>query len=143
MYFNDDAGITWEGKAIPATMSETTEMYIGPALIVFHIPFTIGTIKVFVSTIPVEGGSIMRVRTWVDGPVKHSYWKQAVAWVLTGISASQLQNDINILCNKIRLKKPILQPFDGPYNRANAWLRNFYSEGSASLSPCNAYKNDW
>lgn len=143
MYFNDEAGITWGGKVLETTMAETTEMYIGPALIVFHIPFTIGIIKVFVSTTPVEGGSIMRVRTWVDGRVKRSYFIQWIAWFLSGISASQLMADVIIMCNKIRLKKPILQPFDGPYNRVSAWIKQFYSEGSSKIGPEVPYKNDW
>ncbi len=85
----------------------------------------------------------MRVRTWMDSRVRNSYWKRCITWVLTGISASQLQADIVILENKIRQKKPILQPFDGPYNRTNAWLKMFYSAGSAATGDCNAYKNDW
>lgn len=145
VFFNDDAGLTWNGKPIEASMSRTTEMYIGPGLIVFHIPFTVGIIKVFVSILPVEVGSIMRVRTWVDGRVKHSYLLQCIAWVLTGIGASQLQNDIAILENRIRLKKPLLQPTDGPFNRMTGWLRNFVSLGTEKNSPCSilGYKNDW
>lgn len=99
--------------------------------------------KAFVTTTPTEGGSIMRVRTWYDGRVKASFIKQCITWVLTGISASQLTADIVILTNKIRQKKPILQPFDGPYNRTNAWLKIFYSASSASTGDCKAYKNDW
>lgn len=145
VYFNDDAGITWKGKAIESTMARTTEMYIGPGLIVFHIPFTIGIVKVFVSITPVEGGSIMRVRTWVDSRVKYSYVKKWIAWVLSGISASQLLMDVVIMENKIRLKKPCVQPTDGPYNRITAWLRNFVSAGSERNCPghLEAYKNDW
>lgn len=145
VFFNDVAGITWKGKPIEATMSHTTEMYIGPSMIVFHIPFTIGIVKVFVSNLPVETGSIMRVRTWVDGRVKHSFIKQCIAWVLTGIGASQLMCDIQILNNKIRLRKPTIQPTDGPYNRMTAWLKNFMSEGTPKNCPSllEAYKNDW
>lgn len=95
------------------------------------------------TTTPTEGGSIMRVRTWVDGRVASSFWKPWLAWVLTGISASQLQADIMILANKIRQKKPILQPFDGPYNRTNAWLKQFYSASSTAVNECRGYKNDW
>ncbi len=84
----------------------------------------------------------MRVRTWVDGRVRYSFWKPYVAWLLTGISASQLMSDIDIMCNKIRLKKPILQKGDGPYNRTNGWLHQFYSEHSADVGSCG-YKNDW
>ncbi len=88
----------------------------------------------------------MRIRTWVDGRVKHSWWMKHLAWFLTGISASQLRADIDILCNKIRLKRPIFQPYDGPFNRTNAWLRNFYSKSTTpdgELPPCKSYKNDW
>ena len=50
---------------------------------------------------------------------------------------------IMILSNKIRQKKPILQPFDGPYNRTNAWLKQFYSASSTAVNECRGYKNDW
>ena len=33
---------------------------------------------------------------------------------------------LKILDEKIRLRKPLLQPFDGPYNRTNSWLKQFY-----------------
>lgn len=102
-----------------------------------------GALKALVTTTPTEGGSTMRVRTWMDGRVARSYWKQCLTWVLTGISASQLQADIMILSNKIRQKKPILQPFDGPYNRTNAWLKQFYSASSTAVNECRGYKNDW
>lgn len=42
LYFYDKAGITWNGKLIETTLSQTTEMYIGPSLVVFHIPIPIG-----------------------------------------------------------------------------------------------------
>ena len=83
----------------------------------------------------------MRVRTWADTRVHGNPLIKAICWLLTGISASQLHNDMEILENKIRLKKPLLQPFDGPYNRVNAWLKQFYSEGSAQVGAC--FKNDW
>lgn len=146
IFFTDYVGLTWNGELMPNTVSETVEMFIGPAMMCFHIPFTIGTIKVFVTTTPCEGGSIMKVRTWVDGRVKHCWWKQYVAYILSGVSASQLAADITIMCNKIRLKKPILQPFDGPYNRTNGWLNRFYSKSSTAVSQsaaCSGYKNDW
>jgi phenylpropionate dioxygenase-like ring-hydroxylating dioxygenase large terminal subunit len=41
-FFYDVAGITWDGKLIPTTISPTTEMYIGPSLVIFNIPFKIG-----------------------------------------------------------------------------------------------------
>jgi hypothetical protein len=65
-----------------------------------------------------------------------------IAWVLVGISSSQLASDIDILENKIRLKKPTLVPFDGPYNRTASWLKQFYSESSTTVGQ-GAYKNDW
>jgi hypothetical protein len=112
----------------------------------FHIPFTIGIFKVFVTTTPTDGGSIMRVRTWIDGRTNNNYLYKCIAWLLSGISASQMITDIDIMENKIRLKKPLLQPFDGPYNRTNAWLKLFYSESSNNFNTagkCEAYKNDW
>jgi hypothetical protein len=42
IFFTDHAGLTWEGKELTESMSQTTEMFIGPAMMVFHIPFTIG-----------------------------------------------------------------------------------------------------
>ena len=42
IYFTDKAGLTWKKEPIPTTMSETLEMYMGPAMMSFHIPFTIG-----------------------------------------------------------------------------------------------------
>lgn len=42
MFFTDRAGISWKGESIETTVAETLEMYIGPAMMSFHIPFTIG-----------------------------------------------------------------------------------------------------
>jgi hypothetical protein len=42
IYFTDRAGLTWKKQPMKSTMSETLEMYIGPAMMSFHIPFTIG-----------------------------------------------------------------------------------------------------
>lgn len=42
LFFTDLAGLTWKAKPMLTTLSPTKEMYIGPAMIVFHIPFTIG-----------------------------------------------------------------------------------------------------
>ena len=142
IFFTDKAGLTWKNKPIPTTASETLEMYIGPAMMCFHIPFTIGAFKVFVTTTPTEGGSIMRARTWINKATKNSLYVKSIAWILEGISASQLASDIEILCNKIRLKKPLIVPDDGPYNRTNAWLRSFYSEKSTEVGH-SCYKNDW
>eukprot|EP01033_Poteriospumella_lacustris_P011412 gene11412-8121_t len=143
IFFTDRAGLSWAGKTMETTVAETVEMFVGPAMMVFNIPFTIGAFKVFVSTTPTEGGSVMKVRTMVDGRVWASLWVRGIAWVLQGISASQLNSDIDIMCNKIRMKKPMLQPFDGPYNRTNRWSRIFYSEGTTKVNACDAYKNDW
>lgn len=44
MFFTDYVGITWAGKPMMSTFSETLEMFCGPAIMVFHIPFTIGKI---------------------------------------------------------------------------------------------------
>ena len=43
------------------------------------------------------------------------------AWLVVGVSASQLASDIAIMENRIRLKKPYLLKNDGPYNRTSAW----------------------
>ena len=84
----------------------------------------------------------MRARTWIDSRVQSSIVTRCIAWILTGVSASQLASDIDILQNKIRLRKPILQPFDGPYNRTNAWLRMFYTENDKETRECG-YANSW
>jgi nitrite reductase/ring-hydroxylating ferredoxin subunit len=42
IFFTDKAGLTWHGKVMETTLSETLENYIGPAIVAFHIPFTIG-----------------------------------------------------------------------------------------------------
>lgn len=53
-------------------------------------------------------------------------------------------SDISIMENKIRLKKPLLVPYDGPFNRTSAWLKQFYSEKSISVGDTHgAYQNDW
>eukprot|EP00428_Durinskia_dybowskii_P063892 CAMPEP_0170379668 /NCGR_PEP_ID=MMETSP0117_2-20130122/13461_1 /TAXON_ID=400756 /ORGANISM="Durinskia baltica, Strain CSIRO CS-38" /LENGTH=435 /DNA_ID=CAMNT_0010635113 /DNA_START=57 /DNA_END=1364 /DNA_ORIENTATION=- len=145
LFFSDVAGLTWAGKPMPSTVSETTEMYLGPALVVFNIPFTIGAIKIFLSMTPVDNGTSLRVRTWMDKRVQNSLLLRGIAFMLTGISASQLNADVDILENKIRLRKPLVQPYDGPYSRTNAWLKQFYSESSATHGhiSCDAYKNDW
>ena len=143
VFFEDVAGLTWNGKPIESTKAKTLETYIGPAMMCFHIPFTIGAIKAFVTTTPVEGGSVMRVKTFIDYRVRFSLWKRLIAWIVTGISASQLISDIDIMCNKIRRDKPLLVPFDGPYNRMNAWLKLFYSEGSDAANDLCKYNNEW
>ena len=45
-----------------------------------------------------------------------------------------------ILEEKIRLRKPLLQPFDGPYNRTNNWLRQFYSGEKHYWASNNGYQ---
>ena len=143
VFFEDVAGLTWNGKPIETTKAKTLETYIGPAMMCFHIPFRIGSIKAFVTTTPVEGGSIMRVKTFIDYRVRYSIWRRVIAWLVTGISASQLINDVDILSNKIRRDKPLLVPFDGPYNRMNNWLKMFYSQGSEAANNICKYNNDW
>lgn len=103
----------------------------------------------------------MRVRTYIDFTTRFNPLKRFIAWILVGISASQLgkppassclsphpftfsASDISILENKIRLKKPLVVPFDGPYNRTNAWLKQFYSQKSLAVGETQgAYQNDW
>lgn len=93
---------------------------------------------------PVEQGTVMKVRTFIDKRSVDSMFVRAVAWILQGISASQLDADLIIMKNKIRLKRPILQPFDGPYNRVNSWMKQFYSPGKeVHKVDIDAYKNDW
>mgnify|MGYP003386453679 CR=1 FL=1 len=142
IFFTDRAGLTWQGKPIPTTMSETLEMYMGPAMMCFHIPFTIGTFKVFVTTTPCDGGAIMKVRTWIDSRTQNSPLITAIAWLLAGLSASQLASDIDIIINKIRPKKPMIVPDDGPFNRTTAWLKMFYSDSSGQVG-LEGFKNDW
>lgn len=84
----------------------------------------------------------MKVRTWVDGRVRSSFWKPYLAWFLSGISASQLFADIDIMCNKIRLSKPTLVKGDGPYHRVDGWLKSFYSESSSKVNS-GTYRNEW
>lgn len=133
IFFKDRAGLTWNGEGIESTFSDTFETYVGPALIVFHIPFTIGKLKAFVTYTPVEGGCLMRVRTWVDESARKSWFNRFIAWIIVGISASNLSNDLIIMERKTRFKKPLVQPFDGPFNRVNAWMKQFVSEGTASV----------
>lgn len=42
IFFTDLAGITWNKKPIKTTVSETVEVFVGPAIMIFNIPFTIG-----------------------------------------------------------------------------------------------------
>ena len=44
LYFTDFAGLTWNKKVMDFTVAPTIEMFVGPAIIVFHIPFTIGNL---------------------------------------------------------------------------------------------------
>jgi cholesterol 7-dehydrogenase len=46
LFFSDLAGLSWRGKLMPSTLSQTLETYIGPALVVFNIPFTIGELQI-------------------------------------------------------------------------------------------------
>jgi nitrite reductase/ring-hydroxylating ferredoxin subunit len=42
LFFSDVAGLTWRGKLMPTTVAQTLEVYVGPALVIFNIPFTLG-----------------------------------------------------------------------------------------------------
>eukprot|EP00927_Polykrikos_kofoidii_P049440 TRINITY_DN43490_c0_g1_i1.p1 TRINITY_DN43490_c0_g1~~TRINITY_DN43490_c0_g1_i1.p1 ORF type:complete len:460 (+),score=48.71 TRINITY_DN43490_c0_g1_i1:137-1381(+) len=129
-YFKDDASVVWKGNIVKASVANTLEMYIGPAIMCFHIPIhpSIGTVSTFVTTTPCEGGSLMKVRTYCSS---RSWLKRFIAWLVSGVGASQLALDISIFENKIRLKKPNLVKNDGPFHRVNAWLKQFYSPSSA------------
>ena len=143
IFFTDRAGLAWRGQLLRTTVAETLEMYCGPALMIFHIPFTLGAFKVLVSTTPVHGGSVMRVRTFTNS---RNPLVRALSWLLQGVSASQLAADIVIMQNRIRLRKPALQPFDGPFNRVNAWLKTFYSGPDHLNRPARydaSYNYDW
>ena len=142
LYLVDNAALTWNGGILDSSSSQTLVEFFGPANMVFDIPFTIGTFKVCVFTTPVEGGSVMRVRTFIDKRTWRNPLVYAICWVLSGISASQLQSDIDILTNKIRLRKPMTQRYDGPWGRVNGWLKQFYSEGSDSVGQAS-YCPDW
>jgi hypothetical protein len=66
LVFTDDVVVASRGTPMPKTRSKTIELYAGPAIMVFHIPFTIGALKFVVCTTPVEGHcSIMRVQVRV------------------------------------------------------------------------------
>ncbi len=109
----------------------------------FEFNNIVGTLRIFLTVTPTDGGSALRMRTWIDGRTASSLFVKTIAWILTGISASQLNADVAIIENKIRLRKPMIQPYDGPYNRVNAWLKQFYSEGTTDIFDCKTYKNDW
>jgi len=135
--FTDYVGLAWgkTPKAIDCLQVSTRELFVGPAIMVFHIPIFIGTVKVIVSTTPDnEGGSFMNARTWVDPGIAWNPVKRWITWVFTGISVSQLMSDLVILVNKIRFKKPLLVANDGPFMRSNKWLRQFYSESSSVVN---------
>lgn len=62
-----------------------------------------------------------------------SWLVRAVGWLVTGVAVSQLAADIEIMSHRIRLRKPMRQPRDGPPGSAGrlaAWLAQFYSAGS-------------
>lgn len=40
--FYDEAALTWNGKIMESTKARTLETYVGPALVVFNVPFKIG-----------------------------------------------------------------------------------------------------
>lgn len=141
---------TWYGPSFLPCLQLCTYSIAACTLLLNYFPplcacsFT-GSIKIFLSMTPVDGGTSLRVRTWMCPRVARSPLLRCVAFLLTGISASQLNADVDILENKIRLRRPLVQPFDGPYNRTNAWLKQFYSASSPAAGHigCDAYKNDW
>lgn len=141
IYFSDVANLSWNGKAMETTTSETLECYIGPACVAFHIPFTIATLKAFFIYTPTEGGVNMRVQTYLSGNAKYNPIARFIAWLIVGISTNQLEADTIIIEKKIRLKKPLVQSTDGPWTKVNNWLKQFYSSNS---SQCHLHiKNDW
>eukprot|EP01084_Bolivina_argentea_P150122 262165_1 len=146
IYFLDKAGIQWKNKTIAATESLTKEFYIGPAIMIFHIPLAsmgIGDIKLFVTITPSvnhdgqSGGSVMRVRVWLSD---YSLRLRVAAWFIVGVATSQLLSDISILTHKIRRRKPCITKGCGPYGIVNSWLKNFYSKSSAEVGKSNL---DW
>lgn len=42
LFFTDNAGLTWAGKMMEKTASLTLELFLGPAIYVLTIPFTVG-----------------------------------------------------------------------------------------------------
>jgi phenylpropionate dioxygenase-like ring-hydroxylating dioxygenase large terminal subunit len=140
IFFTDDVKVLRNNKPIESTGANTLEMYIGPAMMCFHIPFGIGILKIFVCTTPMEGhSSIMRVQSFVNS---RSPIIQAIGWIVAGVSASQLAADIDIMCNKVRLRKPMKQLFDGPQTRVMGWMKQFYSESSANVGR-GLFVPDW
>merc|ERR1712224_57261 len=118
----DYAALAWNGKVIETTASRSQEMYIGPAMMVFHIPFApLGAFNALVTTTPVEGGSVMRVRTFVSAT---SWLGRLVAWLLIGVSAAHLQSDIDILVHRIRPHAPTyITKGCGPYALVMRWVK--------------------
>jgi len=109
IYFLDNVGVAWKNKMIESTRALTRELYVGPGMMVFHIPLgDKGDIKIFVTTTPainkdgVSGGSVMRVRVWLSN---RSFLLRLISWFAVGTSMSQLLADIEIMENKIRRKK--------------------------------------
>jgi len=147
MFFTDDVVVRSGEVELEKTRSSTLEMYVGPALMVFHIPFDVGHLKVVVCTTPLEGhSSVMRVNTWVEdggGSWFARFLVRGVAWVVAGVTASQLAADVSILSNRARLKKPLRQFHDGPgQGKAAQWLKQFYSENSADVGK-DPFCVDW
>jgi len=137
----DVGGLTWKGELMQSTVSETVELGIGPGIILFYIPFHIGAIRAIQFVTPTEGGAVSRAQYYLDGKSRYNPLARFLAWMIVGIGQSQLEADTIILEKKIRLRKPMLQSVDGPWNKVNNWLKNFYSESS---SKCHLHiKNDW
>jgi hypothetical protein len=130
IFFTDEVVVRHRKEELDFSRSSTLEMLIGPALMCFHIPFSVGIVKIIVATTPVEGhNSIMRTKTFVNSS---SWFVKFVAWFVAGISASQLWSDIVIMCNKVRLRRPMRQHNEvGPGRLVDNWLKQFYSKSTA------------
>jgi hypothetical protein len=141
LYFTDTANVDLAEGRIVSPNSSTVEMYCGAAMILFHIPLgdTGMAVKAFVTTTPVEGGSVVRVRTWFN---RRNPLMRLLAWLTVGISATQLAADIEIIENKHRPRKPNVTKHCGPVMAVNRWLKQFYSEGSSKINTCGSFP-DW
>lgn len=133
IYFTDLAMPSLGGGRYPIPHAATLEMYIGPAMMCFHIPLGDDgmALKLFVTTTPVLGGSVLRVRAWFNR--RNPLWRM-VAWGAAGMSASQLMADLEIIQHRYRPHKPNITKHCGPYSTTNRWLKQFYSKSSGSFT---------
>ena len=134
IYFMDKACVAYDGKPMDWSISHTRELYVGPSMMVFHIPLPdTGDVKLFVTTTPIDqqAGSIMRVRMWLSNKTwKLWFW----SWFVGGVSVSQMLADIKVMESRIRKRKPCIVPGDGPFNRVNRWLRQFYTDADMAVA---------